>query len=133
MDRIEQIARTNPAIEFQREVVETFNAWMQQFPDSANQVESALARAQGQSGQPLLWQTTGPLDEDAAKSFVAQLTQGDTSLRRGLHDGQTDTRIADATDGSIQLKSSSDAHDASVWLAWTPVHVSEQTEIEILT
>jgi len=124
-------AATNPAFEFQREVIETLNAWLPQFPDSANQVESALARVQGQSGQPLLWQTTGSLPEDVAKGLVAQLTQGEAALQRRLNGGETGTQIADAADASIQFEGSSDS--SSVWLAWTIVRMTEQTEIEILT
>jgi len=133
IDHIVEIAATNPAIEFQREVVETLSVWLQQFPDSASEVESALAKVQGQSGQPLLWQTAGPLTEDAARSLVAQLTQGEASLQRGVNGGEIDTQLADAADASIQFNGNSDSDGNSVRLAWTVVQMPEQTEIEILT
>jgi putative heme-binding domain-containing protein len=128
-----EIAATNPSMEFQREVVETFGVWLKKFPDSADEVEHALAQVQGRSGQPLLWRTTGPMTESAAKGSREQLLQSQASLHRGLTSGKTDTQTANATDASIQFMSGGGADAKSVWLAWSVIDVPEQTEIEILT
>ncbi|HUG70318.1 MAG TPA: PVC-type heme-binding CxxCH protein [Pirellulaceae bacterium] len=133
VERLVAIAATNPANEFQREVVEALGAWLRQFPSSANEIEHALAKVQGHSGQPLFWQTTGPLNEAAAKSLVAQLTQGEASFQLSLKDHKVETLIADAADASIRFNDSSGSDADSSWLAWSLVQMAEETEIEILT
>ncbi|MBC8353778.1 MAG: HEAT repeat domain-containing protein [Planctomycetes bacterium] len=132
VDRLVEIAATNPAIEFQREVIETLDAWLQRFPGSTH-TEQALASVQGQSGQPLRWQVLGPLKETVARELAAHLRQNDASTQLDLKDRTIDTMIADASDTSIQFRSASKSSTDSVWLAWSLVAVPEETKIEILT
>ncbi|MBP87975.1 MAG: hypothetical protein CMJ64_14830 [Planctomycetaceae bacterium] len=131
-DSVAEIAATNPAIEFHREVAETLNAWLKHFPDSFGKIEKTLATVHGQSGQPLLWQTTGPLAEAVAKTLLAELTQGEVSLQRDLVADKIDSQIVESDNGAIQFKRSSGSDAESVWLAWTLVAVAEKTEIEML-
>jgi putative membrane-bound dehydrogenase-like protein len=132
-DTIVAVAAANPAAELQRAVTTTLHAWAERFPDSANEIDRALASVQGQSGQPLLWRIAGPLTTAEADSLVAQLVAGDASRARDLHGGKVRTEIIDSSDSGISLEKGSGGDAESVWLAWSPVHVAEPAEIQVLT
>ena len=132
VDQVAEIAATNHAIELQREVMKTLDAWSRRFPNSPS-VEESVARVHGQSGQPLRWQMLGPLKETDANGIRTQLTEADALSSLDLHGHEFDTVIAEAVDASIQLKGVNTNDADAVWLAWSIVAVPEDSEIEMLT
>ena len=133
-----QAAARNPAADFQRRAVATLVGWQHRFADSRGKTQRAIADVHGQSGQPLLWSLSAPLSNTMADHLLAELKESDRHDPKVSDDTPIAAVIAEGTPATLSLNKSGnkDADSegiASVWIAWTSIHVDSATNIEILT
>ena len=127
-ERAVQNAATNPSLEYHCETMQTLSTWLERFPDAASEIQDAVAKVHGQSGQPILWRTSGPLTEYAADNLIEQLTADRSFLNRIKP--KANMQIVDASDASIRFGNPSDGDTTLV--AWSLVQVPSETNIEVL-
>jgi putative heme-binding domain-containing protein len=131
IDVVVKAAEGNPASEFQSYAVRTLSAWQQNFVESRERTQTAIAAVHGHSGQPLAWHLSGPLADTAADLLLGELKG---TQKNGLHVSDSDgfsIVIAEGAPATLTLEKSVNAD--SVWMAWTPIRVDNPTNIEILT
>ena len=133
MAAVVQAAARNPASDFQHQAVETLVEWHRQFVGSREQTLPAIATIHGDSGQPLFWYVCGPLPETVADQMLRNLKSFDHDHPDPADDVRIRTVLADGIPASLRLNQPANEPAGSVWLAWTPVRVNSQTQIEILT
>jgi putative heme-binding domain-containing protein len=132
LDPVVSSATTNLATEYQRAVTKLITVWDERYPEAHSVLLQAMADVHGQSGEPLVWRITRFHSNDEAASFLERLT--DPLNPPNLEDSnRVDIRLAKGTAAEVQLTTDGPAEDSGEWVAWSPVRVSEQTAIEVLS
>ncbi len=133
LDALVQAAAVNPSFEFQRSVLETLLAWSRRFNDSRAEIDAAMAAVQGRTGQPLVWNVAGPFSASDAADLLREVREDDPEASIDELKRRSLAMLADANGLSIQPKDRENNDSQSLWLVWTPILMTNASEVEVLT
>ena len=133
LDAVVQAAAVNPSFEFQRSVLETLLAWSRRFNDSRAEIDAAMAAVQGRTGQPLVWNVAGPFSASDAADLLREVREDDPEASIDELKRRSLAMLADANGLSIQPKDRENNDSQSLWLVWTPILMTNASEVEVLT
>lgn len=127
------LAARDPSAEVLSSVIRLLNQWSGEHSAEKTKLDHAAAELQGTSGALLRWQTTGPLDADAAGAWVQQLaSQPENSEAPRDLSLLWPTSIASGAEARVSLGASQASEARTVWLARTDFAVSESIPAQFL-